>query len=282
MEKKLKTLRLFLILFTLTLSVNIAYSQSNKNAYKKHFGKLLESEMMGNHFDYSSFKEAFVPIAAEFVGQEKAESKVNKYLKKHCMADCIEVLLPYFTDSLSLDDIKFLAKYCNTPEGRLAAKHAAELNKSSYTEVEELSASVMMSLMLDVPVDPVKMVNCPASYREIYNEYYEKTSADKMVSDIIKALDTTLGTGATNTDDESARMIKKTIKNYADYMTKNFKEILLSCCYGLLTEDDLNFYISLVTTPAGRKYMNCASKLTEDPEKLGIAIISKFVVWIQK
>jgi hypothetical protein len=282
MKKKMRTLRLFLILFTLTLSVNIAYSQSNENAYKKHFVKLLESEMMGNHFDPSLFKDAFIPVAAEFVGQEKAESKVNEYLKKYCMEDCIEVLLPYFTDSLSLDDVKFLGKYCDTPKGRLAAKHAAELNKSSYTEVEELGTSVMMSLMLDVPVDPVETVNCPASYREIYNEYYEKTSADKMVSDIIKVLETTLGTEVTNTDDESVRMIKKAIKGYGDYMSKNFKEILLSCCYGLLTEDDLKFYVGLVTTPAGRKYMNCASKLTEDPEKLGVAIISKFVIWIQK
>lgn len=283
MKRKVTKFRCFAVLSILFLLVTAGCSQNKEDkVFKESFSKLLESEVMGNDINHSLFKESFLPIAVKFVGEEKAEGKVNEYLEQHFMSDYVEVLLPYFVDSLSLDDINFLSEYCNTPEGKLAAQHAAELNEKSYAEMEELGAGVMMSLMLGLPVDPVETVECPTSYRKTYNEYFEKMSCEKLLSNTLGALETVLTAEANKADEESARMLKNAMTGYADYMTKNYNELFLGCCYGVLTEDDMRFYINYATTPAGRKYNNCASKMAEDSAKLGVAIVTKFTLWVSK
>ncbi len=279
MKKEMRKFRFFLVLFILTLSVSTVCSQSKKDKqFKASFSRLLESEVMGNDINYSLFQEVFLSVAVEFVGEEKSQQIVDEYLEQQFLSDYVDVLLPYYKDSLSLGDINFLTEYCSTPEGKLAAQHAEVLNEKSSADMEELGANVMLSLMLDLPVDSVEVVDCPANYRKIYNLYYEKMSCEKYIEDAMESLEASLNAESGKADEKKSRMIK----NYSEYMTKNYNELFLKCCYGVLTEDDMNFYINLVTTSAGQKYNNCTGKLTEDPEKLGLAIIKKFALWVDK
>ena len=169
MKKEMRKFRFFLVLFILTLSVSTVCSQSKKDKqFKASFSRLLESEVMGNDINYSLFQEVFLSVAVEFVGEEKSQQIVDEYLEQQFLSDYVDVLLPYYKDSLSLGDINFLTEYCSTPEGKLAAQHAEVLNEKSSADMEELGANVMLSLMLDLPVDSVEVVDCPANYRKIY------------------------------------------------------------------------------------------------------------------
>ena len=249
MKKEMRKFRFFLVLFILTLSVSTVCSQSKKDKqFKASFSRLLESEVMGNDINYSLFQEVFLSVAVEFVGEEKSQQIVDEYLEQQFLSDYVDVLLPYYKDSLSLGDINFLTEYCSTPEGKLAAQHAEVLNEKSSADMEELGANVMLSLMLDLPVDSVEVVDCPANYRKIYNLYYEKMSCEKYIEDAMESLEASLNAESGKADEKKARMIK----NYSEYMTKNYNELFLKCCYGVLTEDDMNFYINLVTTSAGQ------------------------------
>ena len=74
---------------------------------------------------------------------------------------------------------------------------------------------------------------------------------------------------------------KNIIGKFAKSMKDNLQPITMGCFHETVTEDDLNFGIKMMTTPAGQHVQAATIEMSNDIMGLGTSIITNYTEWLQ-
>lgn len=270
-----------IVSFVLTAFVLVTTScfAQAKSEFDVKFEELFLSGVLGNSFNVEQLKPSFTQMAVSVVGQANAEAKATEYIDNHCKKDFVEMVIPAYKSCMTLADLDYLLECCKTPEAKVAASHIAYLNSvEGQTTVQQMMMPGIMSLMQGQPVEKIKSVDCPDSYKKKCAEF---TKVSGMSDDMLETLFSAYGQMGAQLSGAEAEAFAKLMDSLKAFMMDNLDTMYINASYGKVTEADFDFYIGLYSSKAGQNFVAGNKKLLKDLMTVTTHLIQKYALWLQ-
>jgi hypothetical protein len=118
-----------LVLFTIAfIFISLSFSQDNKeysNALKKMF------ELSGSEESYKMVIKQVIYMQKSKNPYDTDWTEIEKELLKTSMSDLVEMLVPVYQKYMTIDDIKEMTKFYQTPVGQKYAKNTPLIMQES-------------------------------------------------------------------------------------------------------------------------------------------------------
>lgn len=272
----------FLLLVVALMAMTVCYAQDgSNNDFEKNLNELLFSGALGNSFDKSRMEDSFTKIAANVVGADNAKAKMQEYMNGPMTIDLASLVLPYYKETMSDKDVKYLLEQCNTPEGKLAAEHCAIINSiEGQAQMQSLMMPAIMNALQGLPYEKIEAVNCPESYKSKCYEYVKVTGgSDDMIESIFSAFNELEKQIAMK--GEEVEVFNVMMNNLKTLMIENLPVIYLNISYGKITEDDFDFYIDLYSSSAGQNYVKGNKAMLKNVMNISMQLLQRYSNWLQ-
>jgi len=201
----------------------------------------------------------------------QSEKLIDEYLSTQYETDMYEkVLAPIFQRHASEEDLKKQIAALKTPAGKQYTEH---LNAASTGIGMMLGLSVLTLLTDDDDSDDSDSeVECPQSYRDLFDKYYAASKTEQVMGGVMNTLVKTM---SEKLDD------KKMLEKFSKAMTDNLKQYSLTCFVEAMTEDDLKFGLKLFEDPAGKHIQDASIDMMSDITNLGLTAVSSYTEWLK-
>lgn len=158
--------------------------------------------------------------------------------------DMVSILTPVYERQLSLDEMKQVLKLYRSERGQRVlastAKQADQIGDATSKLIQDITA---MATGGEMPT-PAR-VDCPEDYRQLFDKYYEMTTAPQIQKSLEK-----LG------NVPNAQNMKK-------YMTEAMPERILSIVYPAMSKEELKEAIDFFGEPQIKRFAEAGTNINE-------------------
>lgn len=224
------------------------------------------------------------------------EELANEYMETQFFRDMVTLVVPYFAEELSIEDINRLADIYETEEGSTAYAHSKEFLSDNRNLL--IAAFTLMGAAEDIKAGKKpKNVKTTASKqrKKLFMEYCELREVQSTLEELKSSGESMLYEAAADTvviDDEESLdyeeyespavtdVDQKMLKAYHKYVDKNLMNICLNAA-DCMTDEDLRFMITLSVMPEFKKMQNAVEGILYDPESFAMEILGKYAEWLE-
>lgn len=238
----------------------------------------VNTTLMGGGTTSSQAANLVSVLTSSGMDDGKAQALTSEYMKTQYINDMIEVVMPYYAGKISSEELDFLIGQYQTEAGKKALANVAKGSAAMQSpEVQQYIQNSMMAVMQGKEGESMKAEACSATYKQKFDQYYKISNVGGTITAVLGSLDTAFMAQARNEDERNLlRGILETIKKFLTY---NMQVIALNGFHPEVTEADLDFFITLTSTPAGQKMQECTNAMMADSMNVGTKLMSKFSAW---
>lgn len=199
-------------------------------------------------------------------------SKINAYLKDEFADDFTQIVSPYFR-CVSEADGQALLDAFSTPEVQDMLNRMATATIAQQTQLQQSISAATQQIMMGKTPAPITLDNASSSYRSKFDEYYKLADVDNLVASAMNSTKQML----TQIPEEQRAAVEKMLDSVLGYMKTNTYAITFNMANKTMTEDDLQRYVDLNSTPHGKNMLQATKNMTADALNVGMAISAKLV-----
>lgn len=199
-------------------------------------------------------------------------SKINAYLKDEFADDFTQIVSPYFR-CVSEADGQALLDAFSTPEVQDMLNRVATATIAQQTQLQQSISAATQQIMMGKTPAPITLDNASSSYRSKFDEYYKLADVDNLVASAMNSTKQML----TQIPEEQRAAVEKMLDSVLGYMKTNTYAITFNMANKTMTEDDLQRYVDLNSTPHGKNMLQATKNMSADALNVGMAISAKLV-----
>lgn len=199
-------------------------------------------------------------------------SKINAYLKDEFADDFTQIVSPYFR-CVSEADGQALLDAFSTPEVQDMLNRMATATIAQQTQLQQSISAATQQIMMGKTPAPITLDNASSSYRSKFDEYYKLADVDNLVASAMNSTKQML----TQIPEEQRAAVEKMLDSVLGYMKTNTYAITFNMANKTMTEDDLQRYVDLNSTPHGKNMLQATKNMSADALNVGMAISAKLV-----
>ena len=209
-------------------------------------------------------------MVKDFNGQQP-EALLKKYMETMFLDHFTEYFLaPVMEGHVTTAELNELTKAMLTPQGKLFQAHQVKVNEKGGSEVEKLGKDLGYALLEGKLPEPVALrKDCPKSYAELYNKFYDASDQDKIIEPVIAAL-------RKNSQVENDEFFKGVEK----YLRDNIKPLSINYSYGILTADDLKFGITTCGSAAYHHCIESLQNISQVAQSGAMKLVMGYMEWL--
>lgn len=260
----MKTFKSLLVLLLLTVGIAGRAQTTQKEALKA----LMQTSPIAMNMKLQNGLELLNAKIIKDYDEAKSKELVDKYIKGPYLDDLAEAMLPFFEDKLNVKEMNELTTILQTERGKAYLEHSMKIN--NIINLEPLRKEIANKVVRGEELTPIQPIDCPNSYKKLFQQYYEKSGQEEIVKSMFDSL-----------DDSMTDELKPIIGKCYNYLLNNIPTIMLNDSYGILTEDDMRFAIELSKNQAWPKYQKAISDLVSSIQELYLSILMNYTVWLQ-
>lgn len=197
-------------------------------------------------------------------------SKINAYLKDEFADDFTQIVSPYFR-CVSEADGQALLDAFSTPEVQDMLNRMATATIAQQTQLQQSISAATQQIMMGKTPAPITLDNASSSYRSKFDEYYKLADVDNLVASAMNSTKQML----TQIPEEQRAAVEKMLDSVLGYMKTNTYAITFNMANKTMTEDDLQRYVDLNSTPHGKNMLQATKNMSADALNVGMAISAK-------
>lgn len=197
-------------------------------------------------------------------------SKINAYLKDEFADDFTQIVSPYFR-CVSEADGQALLDAFSTPEVQDMLNRMATATIAQQTQLQQSISAATQQIMMGKTPAPITLDNASSSYRSKFDEYYKLADVDNLVASAMNSTKQML----TQIPEEQRAAVEKMLDSVLGYMKTNTYAITFNMANKTMTEDDLQRYVDLNSTPHGKNMLQATKNMSADALNVGLAINAK-------
>lgn len=197
-------------------------------------------------------------------------SKINAYLKDEFADDFTQIVSPYFR-CVSEADGQALLDAFSTPEAQDMLNRMATATIAQQTQLQQSISAATQQIMMGKTPAPITLDNASSSYRSKFDEYYKLADVDNLVASAMNSTKQML----TQIPEEQRAAVEKMLDSVLGYMKTNTYAITFNMANKTMTEDDLQRYVDLNSTPHGKNMLQATKNMSADALNVGMAISAK-------
>lgn len=275
-----------MVMLVALMGVTLCHAQvASGEAYEKNLRELLFSGMMGNQLNTDGMKETFTSVASLMVAAErleadKAEAKVQEYLKTKLEDDFASLVLPFYRAHLTAADVDYLRKRCTNAEGKAVMRRWAYLNSP---EAEAVMMETLMPALGNAMQDKaysIVMVDCPKSYEQKCRRLMEVSGTTRSMMESISGALSAMASQVLDAD--GAAQYSAWLKKFEEFMTENIPIVCLNVSYGKILESDLDYLVAIFETEAGQHMVAGNVEMLKSLLGMSQQLLQNFVQWVQE
>lgn len=197
-------------------------------------------------------------------------SKINAYLKDEFADDFTQIVSPYYR-CVSEADGQALLDAFSTPEVQDMLNRMATATIAQQTQLQQSISAATQQIMMGKTPAPITLDNASSSYRSKFDEYYKLADVDNLVASAMNSTKQML----TQIPEEQRAAVEKMLDSVLGYMKTNTYAITFNMANKTMTEDDLQRYVDLNSTPHGKNMLQATKNMSADALNVGMAISAK-------
>lgn len=197
-------------------------------------------------------------------------SKINAYLKDEFADDFTQIVSPYFR-CVSEADGQALLDAFSTPEVQDMLNRMATATIAQQTQIQQSIGAATQQIMMGKTPAPITLDDASSSYRSKFDEYYKLADVDNLVASAMNSTKQML----TQIPEEQRAAVEKMLDSVLGYMKTNTYAITFNMANKTMTEDDLQRYVDLNSTPHGKNMLQATKNMSADALNVGMAISAK-------
>ena len=238
----------------------------------------VNTTLMGGGTTSSQAANLVSVLTSSGMDDGKAQALTSEYMKTQYINDMIEVVMPYYAGKISSEELDFLIGQYQTEAGKKALANVAKGSAAMQSpEVQQYIQNSMMAVMQGKEGENMKAEACSATYKQKFDQYYKISNVGGTITAVLGSLETAFMTQARNEDERN--MLRGILETITKFLTENMQVIALNGFHPEVTEADLDFFITLTSTPAGQKMQECTNAMMADSMNVGTKLMSKFSAW---
>lgn len=197
-------------------------------------------------------------------------AKLDAYLKDGFVDDFTHIVTPYYLCVSEADGQALLDDF-SKPEAQDMLNRMATATVAQQTQIQQSMGVAVQQIMMGKTPDPVAFDNAPSSYRSKFDEYYKMAGVDGLIASAMNSTKQML-----NTIPEGQRSaVEKMLDSVGNYMTTNACAITFNMACKTMTEEDLQRYVDLFSTPHGKNMLQATKSMAADAMNVGLEISAK-------
>ena len=236
--------------------------------FRADFKTLVELGAVGGNFKPSSMRDDYIATAKNGLTTKEAEAKVDEYLAGQAITDFADVASTYYDSFFTDNDIDYLAEQFGSDEGKSAVANSAKVYNA-------IGAFVNQALT-GKSIPRIATKECPEEYEKKFAEYYRIANADSILNSMISQFETVAKLSKNSPIDE------KTWPFYKNLAKGLFPQIMLNETYGIMTMEDMDFYIATLSSESGKKLKQGDLEMLNDAIKVRLKLNQKFSAWMSQ
>jgi hypothetical protein len=236
--------------------------------FRADFKTLVELGAVGGNFKPGSMRDDYIATAKKGLTTKEAEAKVDEYLAGQAITDFADVASTYYDSFFTDNDIDYLAEQFGSDEGKSAVANSAKVYNA-------IGAFVNQALT-GKSIPRIATKECPEEYEKKFVEYYRIANADSILNSMISQFETVAKLSKNSPIDE------KTWPFYKNLAKGLFPQIMLNETYGIMTMEDMDFYIATLSSESGKKLKQGDLEMLNDAIKVRLKLNQKFSAWMSQ
>lgn len=252
MKKLFLTSFLFMLATTLFAGTSTVPQASNDDdSFRKAVTELFFH--VNDRFSEDAVVKAFESaLVANGIDAEEAKAKASTYVKETYLPHVIEIATGVYAKYLTEGQLTKILKLYKSDKGAIAVSHAAEManTEKGLGKLEGAMANLLIDILAGKELRPIETPECSEVYKAKMHKYCELTDAAKTVDAMITPIKQMAG------DQEDAKAM---VAKLCNYMRDNAETIILIMGDGIMTEDDLDFFIDVCSTPEGKAVVDAST-----------------------
>ena len=249
-------------------------------------------DLLKNYLTYSgdlnaqNVQEELADALSRVVPAEQAAEVatiVSEYATTSMVDDMVDVMLPYFENKVSEDDLKEMAKIYQ--DERYVQLHSQAQKLLGNLQNDEEYVRFMNKFQQDMGVlvqgNPVEDLAVPASvsdsYQKAFRHYYVQSGVRDVLDNSFSAV----------TDMIRKELVSQSVPNadkVADeigrYLTRNMETLTMVIFSRVYSADDLEYMTKMADTEAERHCIEAAKAMTANPFALIGQMMQKMTTWL--
>ena len=260
----MKTTRFIISFFLMLFALGANAQDSYREAFKAY------TKVNPNLQGYSSDKmktalQGINSFLLQDMEEDEANKLTNRYLDEQFMDDMIDLLLPTMKENLTESDLKELTTILSTPEALSYTSHNLEWTDAFTESMSEPILEASKAVSSGKTPAPISIAS------NINKQYADKFTLFANGSDLMSQFKKGLEVGGGQLPEELMTWINNNLPN-----------MMINSSYGIFTEKDLDFGISLSQMPLFKKTLNATNSLLDNPVAIGLSFITNYQNWLKK
>ena len=164
-------MRKFKSLFILLL-LTVSMAATAQTTFKEAFKAYLETNPSFTNLSPENMRNVLEMMNSGLMkdyDEAKSTELVNNYLKGPFVENMVDVMLPYFENKISVDELKELTAILQTEKGKAYQQHSAKINEA-YDKFEKIGADIASQFLSGQEPAPIQSINCPESYKKLFQQ----------------------------------------------------------------------------------------------------------------
>lgn len=270
--KKLSVLFSALVLMAL-LPVTVLAQQISQNTLKQ---VLMLSGNLDQYVNQSpEAMQSFVSMAKMYnpaLSDAQAQEKIKAYMKEQVVEDLSEVMAPYFTTMTEAEGAELIKEF-STPENQAMIKRVSVASLQQSNQISQQTVGAMQQIMMGQEPAPIAYEESTESYRNKFDEYCNIFDLEAQITSAMGGVSQMLEMVPA----EQRAPVEKALKGVTEYMSTNIRPMTFNMFRNALTEDDLQRYIDIYATPAGKHMLEGTQNMTSDLMKVMMQFSAKMM-----
>lgn len=270
--KKLSVLFSALVLMAL-LPVTVLAQQISQNTLKQ---VLMLSGNLDQYVNQSpEAMQSFVSMAKMYnpaLSDAQAQEKIKAYMKEQVVEDLSEVMAPYFTTMTEAEGAELIKEF-STPENQAMIKRVSVATLQQSNQISQQTVGAMQQIMMGQEPAPIAYEESTESYRSKFDEYCNLFDLEAQITSAMGGVSQMLEMVPA----EQRAPVEKALKGVTEYMSTNIRPMTFNMFHNALTEDDLQRYIDIYATPAGKHMLEGTQNMTSDLMKVMMQFSAKMM-----
>jgi len=270
--KKLSVIFSALVLMAL-LPVTVLAQQISQNTLKQ---VLMLSGNLDQYVNQSpEAMQSFVSMAKMYnpaLSDAQAQEKIKAYMKEQVIEDLSEVMAPYFTTMTEAEGAELIKEF-STPENQAMIKRVSVALLQQSIQISQQTVGAMQQIMMGQEPAPIAYEESTESYRSKFDEYCNLFDLEAQITSAMGGVSQMLEMVPA----EQRAPVEKALKGVTEYMNTNIRPMTFNMFRNALTEDDLQRYIDIYATPAGKHMLEGTQNMTSDLMKVMMQFTAKMM-----
>lgn len=205
------------------------------------------------------------------LSEEVAKTKMQEYMKGQFFEDVTALALPYYT-TLTDADCKALIKSLGAKELQGSMKRITTSAAKSQSQMSASISTAMQQIMTGTAPQDVAYNEAPASLVKKFGEYADLIALEATVDGAISSVKQQMSALIPANMKEQ---IEKSVDDAFSYLRKSVRPMTFNLMSESVTEQDLQRYIDLYSTPAGQHMVEGNKAMSADVVNFSMRIMQK-------